>query len=217
MNPMHSVLTLEDLPELEGLAVMQRNADLLQMSRREYDLGGVALRFERFWGPGAALMADDIWLALQFAGAPVRLRISRAWAEFLSSLAGVTLTAMSRDKLDLLCLTRLVPQLPRSVQFQAAAYTPADLPSPPGELVSHGSWRGVHAATGEPSGHEFQVEAAAGFAVQAFLGAFDSYLRRMLSPPLAALPLSMPLVAAHWTADAGDLAGLEVGDVLLIG
>jgi hypothetical protein len=217
MSPIPSTLSLKDLPELEGRLVQQRNADLLHLGRREYELGGMALRFERCLDGEATEAAEGVCLALLYAGEPLRLRLSRAWAEFFAGMAGVTLAEIGRDKLDLLCLTRLVPHLPSSVQFQAAAYTPADLPPLQAEPVCHGSWRGVHVATGEASGHAFALEAAAGFSTYAFLLAFDPYLRRTLPPPLATLPLSMPLVAARWVAEAGDLAGLEVGDVLLIG
>lgn len=216
MSPIPRTLSLRDLPEVDAKAVMQRNADLRHMSRREYEFGGMALRFERFWDVAPGRGKGDIWLALVHAGAPVRLCLSRTWAEFFAGMAGLTLSEIGRDKLELLCLTRLVPHLPRSVQFQAVAYTPDDLPPFQGELVSHGHWRGVQAATGEFSGHEFQIEAAEGFAAYAFLSTFDPFLRRHLPSPLATLALPLPLVAARWVAEAADLADLEVGDVLFI-
>jgi hypothetical protein len=209
-------LSLDDLALLDGQAVMARNADILHLSRREYHLDGLRLRFERIETTQTP-QAGDIWLALLHAGSIVHLRVSRQWADSLAGAAGISLEGLGRDKLELLCLIRLSPHLPKSVQLLAVAYSLADLHQEPHELYNHGAWRGVHTITGEVSGYVLQIFAEQTFPVYAFIASFDPYLKRSLAPRMASLPLSVPLVAARWTADAGDLIGLEVGDVLLIG
>lgn len=216
MSPASSPLGLEDLTALDAQAVMARNADLWHLSRREYDVGGLDLRFERVETPQPA-QAGDIYLALLHAGSLAHVRVSRPWADSLASAVGIRLDGLGPDKLELLCLTRLSPHLPKSVQFQAAAYALTDLPPTPNALHDHGTWCGVHSNTGEFSGHALQILADGAFPVYAFIAAFDQYLKRALPPRMAGLPLSVPLVAARWTTDAADLVGLEVGDVLLIG
>ena len=128
MNPQTHALTLDDLMALDGRAVAERNADLLHLSRREFNCAGLVLRFERRFAAQSSQRAGDVWLALVHAGLPLRLRVSQQWAESLAAGVGVSLQGLDRNKLELLCLTRLAPHLPRTVQFQACAYAPADLP-----------------------------------------------------------------------------------------
>lgn len=216
MNPKPCPLTLDDLPELDAQMLAECNADLLHMGRREYDFVGQVLRFERRSVEPSAPLAGDVWLAFQHAGSPLHVRVSRPWADAMAGAAGLSLNELGRDKLELLCLTRLSPLLPSTLQFLAAAFSNADLPQLPEPFLNHGTWCGVYSATGEVSALDFQIVAPSNFPVYAFIASFDRYLMRWLPPRLAGLPLSVPMVAARWTIDAGDLVGLEVGDVLLI-
>lgn len=210
-------LTLDDLLVLEARSVSERNTDLMHMARREYGLGELGLRFERLALASSTPPSGGVWLALLHAGLPVHVRVSRPWADSLAGTLGLTLDELSRDQLELLCLTRLSPMLPPSVQFQAAACARTELPQQPDDFVNRGTWFGLHGATGEISGHEWQIMASEAFPVYAFIASFDAYLKRTPAARLSRLPLSVPLVAARWMIDAGDLVGLEVGDVLLIG
>ncbi len=210
-------LTLDDLLALEARSVCERNIDLMHMGRREYGLGGLALRFERLELASTTQKHGGIWLALLHAGLPVHVGVSRSWADSLVRTLGLTLDELSWDKLELLCLTRLLPVFPPSVQFQAAAYARTELPQQPDDFVNRGTWVGLHSATGEMSGHDWQIMASEAFPVYAFIASFDAYLKHPPAARLARLPLPIPLVAARWMIDAGDLVGLEVGDVLLIG
>lgn len=216
MSQTPHALTLNDLAVLDGPCVAKRNMDLLHLSRREYHCAGLVLRFGRQDADPTPDQAGDVWLALVHAGQPLRLRISKPWAESLAGSAGLTLHGLDRGKLDLLCLTRLVPHLPSTLQYQAAAFAPTELPEPTEDFVNHGIWCGVHCETDEVSGHQVQIEAAANFPIYGFFASFDRYLRRAKPHRLAQLSLPVPLVAARWTVQASDLVGLEVGDVLLI-
>lgn len=216
MSPAPVALTIDALTPLDAASVAARNTDLAHMAWREYALGGAAVRFERRQTVEALSGPGDVWLSVLHAGSPARLRISRAWADALASSAGLRLRDMGRDKLELLCLTRLMPHWPETVTLEAAAFTQDDLAAPSDALVSHGVWVGVYTASQEDSGHAVEVLAAPAFAVYALIAAFDQHLLRARPPRLAQLPWSLPLVAARWTIDAGELVGLEVGDVLLI-
>lgn len=210
-------LTLDDLLSLHAYSVNERNTDLMHMACREYALGELGLRFERLEAVSSAPPDGGVWLALLHAGLPVHIRVSRPWANSLLGTLGLTLDELSRDKLELLCLTRLSPMLPPSVQFQGAAYARTELIQKPDDFVNRGTWVGLHSATGEISGHDWQIMASEAFPVYAFIASFDAYLKCPPAARLARLPLSVPLVAARWMIDAEDLVGLEVGDVLLVG
>ena len=208
---------IEDLTELAGPEVAARNGDLQHFARREFALGGPPFRFERVMGQEPGAQRGDVWLALQFAGSAVVIRVAREWAAGLADASGVVLADLNNEMLNLLCLTRLAPRLPPGVSFLSAAFSRDGLELAFDGLEARGTWRSKLAATGEQGGQGFQLWAGSGFPVYAFLAAFDGQVHRWLPPALATLNLSLPLVAARWSLDADQLVGLAPGDVLLIG
>lgn len=208
---------LDSLPNLPLAEVQMRNRDLQHFARREFVCAGVSLRFQRVTGHEAAAQRGDVWLALQFAGSPVVLRVARDWAQLVANSAGVALADLHNDTLNLLCLTRLVPKLPPGVRYEMAAFSQDSLGVTLEGLDSRGSWAASNALSGEPCNYRLQLWAAEGFPVYAFFAAFDAYVRRFLPSALQSFPLSLPLVAARWSIEADQLVGLELGDVLIIG
>lgn len=220
----------DDLPALDAAAVALRNADLAQLGRRVFALGGVAVRFHQAALPpqGAAraegglndpaAQEPAVWLWLEWAGVPLLAGVSEAWAGAVAqSLAGLGLDALGEPGLDLLCQLQLAPRLPAGLILRQAARSRGHLEGVPGGLTFLGCWAGLHHASGEPSEHTVQLWAPPGLAVQALLAAFVPLARETLPSPLAGVPIALPLVAARWPMDAVVLQDLSVGDVLILG
>lgn len=211
-----SVLGLNDLPLLEARAVQQRNRDLRQLGRREYALEGMPLLWSMEVEAADDLMFE-VWLAFEHAGHPVHMGCSHSLVQAWLSPWGLKLSELNLQSLDFLALSRLVPQLPDTVRFGCAALKAEALGSTEMPMVSHGQWQARHAQTGEALAHRLRLVAPPDFPVYGFFGALDAVLKpRLLPPRLARLSISLPLVAARWDMQSAELAGLEVGDVILL-
>lgn len=157
-----------------------------------------------------------VWLWLEWAGAPMLAGLSAAWAGAATQAAGVGLEQLSDETLDLLAHLRLSARLPAGLVLRQAAFRREALADLPKGLVPIGGWTGRHLSTDEASGHAVRLWAEPGFPVQSLLRAFEPFVSEVLPSPLAQLPIALPLVAARWSVDAGELRDLAVGDVLLI-
>ena len=222
----------DDLPALDAATVARRNADLALLGRRVFTVGGVPVLFQHEAQDGApdrtaagqpadtgsAVWEPSVWLWLEWAGVPVLAGVSAAWAGAVAqTLAGLGLDQLGEPSLDLLCQLKLAPRLPQGLTLRQAALSREALQGLPAGLHSLGAWVGRHQATQEPCAHGVRLWAGAGFALQAFLRAFEPLASRQLPSPLAAMPIALPLVAARWQLPADELHDLAVGDVLILG
>lgn len=210
---------LDELPNLDAYAVGQSNQDLLHLASREYVLDGMPVR----WGrepddhTGGSMDGQQVWWALEYAGQTLRLGTSESLAQAWMAPWGLRLVDLNPQTLDLLAVSHLMPQLPPSLRFQAAAFSLDGLGPPSEELTVHGCWRARHAQTGERLAHRVQVLAPPAFALYALLATLDTVLKpQRLKPKLAGFKVQWPVVAARWSVEAGELADLELGDVLLL-
>jgi hypothetical protein len=110
----------------------------------------------------------------------------------------------------------LAPLWPGGLVLRQATVAFETLTGVPEGLQALGTWVGRHQHTGEPSGHEVTLWAAPDFPLAALLDACAAWASARLPSPLEGLPIEMPLVAARWSIEAGQLADLAVGDVLLL-
>lgn len=211
-----TALGLEDLPSESSVAVLRRNQDLAHFARRVYRMAGTGLRFTRLGEDETLATPEDVYLSLTYAGTPFVLRVSGAWAEALAQEAGVSMTDLSGPSLQLLCMTRLIPLLPREVRLQSAHWVTPESQQVLLGLSHVGAWAGVHARTGEFTGHRFAVFAPDGFPLYSFFSSCDVWLQERTPSVLINLALPLPLVAARWSVKAADMVDLAVGDVLFI-
>lgn len=210
---------LDELPMLDADAVGQSNQDLLHLACREYVLDGMPVRWAREPGrdPGPAIDGRQVWWAFEYAGQTLRLGTSESLAQAWMAPWGLRLGDLNPQTLDLLAVSHLMPQLPPSLRFQAAAFSLDGLGPPSEELTPHGRWQAWHAQTGERLAHRVQVLAPPAFALYALVATLDSVLKpQRLKPRLAGFKVQWPVVAARWSVEAGELADLELGDVLLL-
>lgn len=214
-----TAIGLQDLIAFEGAEVDRLNADLAFLDRRIFQLGGLELRFVRLddGAPTAETAAPPAaWLWLERAGVPLLAGFSAAWAGAWTQDAGMGLDQLSEEALNLLAQLTLSPRLPAGLTLRAAALERDAMTDLPPGLGAVGRWSGRDAATGEPSGHEIQVWGGAGCTPQALYATVAPLTHRVLPPPLAQVPVPLPLVAARWSVDADQLHDLAVGDVLLL-
>ena len=103
------------LPELDGREVKLCNADLAQLSRLVFTLGGIPLRFERGQGVrnDEAALSPAVWLRLDWSGLPLMVGASSALAEAVAqAVANVGLDQLGESGFDLFAQLMLSPLLP---------------------------------------------------------------------------------------------------------
>ncbi len=224
LNPNDPVIpiTQSDLPSLDARQVNLNNADLALFSRRVFSVAGVPVRFQRTapahdqtTGSGSAA---GVWLWLSWAGQPLLLQASPAFADAVTqSLVQLGVDELGDSGIDLFAQLMLAPQLPAGLSLRRAALTRDGLEGPPSALDPLGIWEARHLETGERSGHQLCLWAGPECPVTALLATFASLASTQLESPLSALPIALPLVAARWSVDVQQLRDLAVGDVLLLG
>jgi hypothetical protein len=216
------VLELRDLAQEEPDCVMRRNADLLHLGRCVYHFAGSNFKWVRMSSVPEGDQPGDLWLALTFQGQPVMLRVSQAWAQALAGGVGLDICTLDDDLLNVLCLSRLVPHLPRGLIWLGVSRSRSDLLAWSvwtQEVSWHdfGVWIAHDPLTEEPGTWQVQIWGQPDMALYALWHAFDPYVAHRPPTPLSESPWALPLVAARWSVDALELTDLAVGDVLLIG
>ena len=209
----------DELPMLDGREVARRNADLAQMGRLVFSVGGASVRFTRTPCDQAITEAprEAVWLSLHWAGMPVLGAVSPALAHAVAlSLADQDLEQLGPESVGLFAQIVLAPLWPAGLVLRQAAVAYERLTGMPEGLQALGTWVGRHQNTGEPSGHAVTLWAAPDFPLAALLEACTGWASARLPSPLEGFPVELPLVAARWSVEAGQLADLAVGDVLLL-
>jgi hypothetical protein len=205
-----------DLAELDGEAVSRRNADLSRLGRCIFSIGGAPVRFE--WSPDSVeTFQSAVWLRLTWSGLPMLVVVSDALAEAVAqSLADLGIGQLGASGLELFAHLMLAPRLPQGLVLTEAALSLEALSEGPQELQSLGVWKGRHIRSDEPSGHLLQLSVGPDFPLESLLNACAGWASSSLPPPLAGLPIALPLVVARWCVDADQLLDLAVGDVLIL-
>lgn len=212
-------LTVGELPALDVREVVRCNASLAHLARQVFAVGGVPVQFR--WAP----MTDpdlpaghDTWLWLDWSGMPLLVAASPALSNAVSlALADVSVDQLGEPGLDVLGQLMLAPRLPAGLSLHQAAPSRSALLGVPQGLEPLGVWQGWHGTSGEPSGHRLALWAEPAFPLAALLTAMASLATSRRPSPLASMPIALPLVAARWQVDAGQLHDLAVGDVLMLG
>jgi len=208
----------EALPALDWAAVASRNADLLALGRAVFDIDGVPVVFSRQATAAQGGARPGVWLLLEWGGEPCVVGVSTALAGVIAQLlVDQTPAQLGEAGLDLLGHARLAPLLPAGLSLRQLALSQNGLSESSSAPDCQGFWVGRHLATGEPSGHELEIWAAAGFALASLVRGLARLANTHLPSPLATMPIALPLVAAKWHAPAGIFTDLAVGDVLFLG
>lgn len=219
---MNSVLfQLKDLPEINADEVARHNSDVLHFSRVIYQIADAKVRWGLHENQESIWQRGDTWVALDFQGQSLFLRLSRDFSQLLTQQAQVNLSDLNDEILNLLCLLRLPALLPEGVRYRAAAFSRQALNAsiqdePAQEWIQHGTWSGKLQPAQEKNGFYFQLWASSEFAVYSFFKAWEVLIVHVDEPVLSGLPLNLPLVGARWMVKADRLSEIEVGDVLLI-
>ena len=195
-----------DLPELTPASVEKTNRAIATFSNRVYSAGEIDFYLRATELP----TGSTAQLNCLVFGQEIELYVSLACINTLLAPFALRLEDMSEDAIALFLLSH-VQNMPKNIQVLSMCikkqdFYPYDCAF---ELVSY--------TTGASLGWYISALVGDKLPLQEMAQAFSPYLKGIMSPHLASLPIALPLVASTLELPSDQIDTLCVGDVLLLG